>query len=77
MPRTTIDIEEALLRRLKQRAAAEDRALQDVVNDALRDGLARPKRDRYVFRLDGWKGEAQPGVDLTDRDKLFDVAQGR
>lgn len=73
MARTTIAIDDDLLRRLRRRAAAEDRTLQDVVNDALRDGLARPKRRAFTFKLEGWRGALQPGVDLTDRDKLFDV----
>jgi hypothetical protein len=50
--------------------------LKDVVNEALRRGLALgdgPPMPRYEFRLKTVRGRLQPGVDLTDRDKLFEL----
>jgi hypothetical protein len=64
-------------RHLKTQAAAERRTLQEVTNDALRRGLARPKREPFKLRLAGWSAEQEPGVDITDRDKLFDLMDGR
>ena len=52
--------------------------MQDLANELLRDGLARREEPTaYRLRLEGWKAEEQPGVDLLDRDKLFDLMDGR
>lgn len=79
MKRTTLKLDDVVLRQLKQRAAAEGRTLQDVTNDLLRRALATDERERgrYVLKLRGWKAAEQPGVDLLDRDTLFDVMDGR
>jgi plasmid stability protein len=78
MPRTTLALDDDLLRRVKQLAAAEGRSMQSVVNDLLRGALAtRPQRSLYRLELQGWHGREQPGVDLFDRDRLFDRMDGR
>lgn len=77
MSRTTLKIESAVLRELKQRAARQGRTLQDVTNDLLRQALRPPRRAPYKFALQPWKAELQPGADLLDRDKLFDLMDGR
>jgi hypothetical protein len=58
MKRTTLKIEESVLRRLEQQAAAEGRSLQDVANHLLRRGLASPARDirAEAARLGGRAG---------------------
>ena len=66
-----------MLRRLKRRAAAEGTSLQDLANQVLRRGLATPARAPYTLAMKGWKATAQPGVDLLDRDTLFDVRNWR
>ena len=74
MARTTLAIDDDLLRRLKEKAAREGRTLQNVANELLRQGLVRPDRGRtYKLELEGWEAEEQPGVDILDRDKLFDL----
>lgn len=70
-------LDEGLLRRLKQQAAAEGRSLQDVVNQLLRRALATQTRPPYTLSLSGWEAAAQPGVDILDRDALFDLMNGR
>lgn len=77
MPRTTVNLEENLLRRLKERAAREGRTLQSVVDDLLRQGMAVEADPDYRLRLRTWKARIQPGVDLFDRDTLFDVMEER
>lgn len=78
MARTTIAIDDDLLKRLKEKAAREGRTLQDVMNQLLRQAMAPPKSRQPVrLELHGWKATLQPGVDLLDRDKLFDVMDGR
>lgn len=67
-----------LLRRLKETAAREGRSMQDLANDLLRDGLARLKEPpSYRLDLQGWEADTQPGVNLLDRDNLFDLMEGR
>jgi len=75
--RTTIDIEDDLLRRLRQKALDEGRALQSVTNDLLRAALHRAPRSTFRLKLEGWRAEEQAGVDIADRDQLFDVMDGR
>ena len=77
MKRTTLKLDESVLRRLKQRAAAEGRTLQDLTNELLRRALATQGHQPYTLDLEGWEATPQPGVDILDRDALFDVMNGR
>ncbi len=77
MKRTTLKLDESVLRRLKQQAAAEGRTLQDLANQLLRRGLATQDRHPYTLELGGWEATLQPGVDILDRDALFDLMHGR
>lgn len=70
-------IDDALFRQLKKKAAEEGRSLQAITNDLLRRALARPPRPSYRLTMEGWQASEQPGVDLLDRDKLFDLMNGR
>ena len=71
-------LEDDLLRELKARAAREGRTLQALANELLRQAVAKPESTRpYRLKMDGWKAKVQPGVDLLDRDKLFDLMDGR
>jgi len=74
MARTTLAIDDDLLRRLKQKAAAEGKTLQEVANALLRQSLARAARTgAYRLELQGWDAQLQPGVDILDRDRLLDI----
>ncbi len=77
--RTTLTIEDDVMKRARKKAAEEGRPLKDVINDALRFGLEaeRASRTPYRFKLRTVEGKTLPGVDLTDRDKLFDLMEGR
>jgi plasmid stability protein len=76
--RTTLALDDDLLKKIKEKAAREGRSAQDVANDLLRQALVQPKpRIAYKLKLRGWKAIQQPGVDLLDRDKLFDLMDGR
>ena len=77
MARTTLMIDDQVLRALKRKAAEEGRSLQAVTNDLLRRSLRPAPPPRYEFRLQGWKAVEMPGVDLLDRDALFDLMDGR
>ena len=71
--------------RRTRRASVEPASAQDYMRFLLRwqhlapgtqltgdDGLRRA-----VDQLQGWEAKEQPGVDLLDRDKLFDLMDGR
>jgi hypothetical protein len=76
--RTTMTLDDDVLKAARRRAREEDRPLKDVINEALRQGLAlgaKPATPRYVFRLRTVEGRLLPGVDLTDRDKLFELME--
>ncbi len=77
MPRTTLVIEDGLFRQIKSKAAEEGRTLQATVTDLLRRALNKSPHPRYRLILKGWQAKEQPGVDILDRDKLFDVMDGR
>jgi hypothetical protein len=76
--RTTLTLDNDVLMAARRRAREQDRPLKEVINEALRQGLAlgegRPA-PTYKFRLKTVQGRLLPGVDLTDRDKLFDLME--
>lgn len=71
--RTTVNIDDRLLRQAKLEAARSNRSLGDVVDDALRLLLAPAGRSRRQSPLDlpvfGGSG-LRPGVDLEDKEGL-------
>jgi len=76
--RTTIRLDDALLREAKAAAAASGRTLAELVEDAVRQSLARrpavPARERVS--LPTFKGGGLlPGVDLDDSAALLDLME--
>ena len=77
--RTTLNIDDELMKTVKRKAAESDRTITQVIEEALRENLYPNKKEKKPFRL-RWvtvKGKLQPGVDLTDRDALYDRMEGR
>lgn len=77
--RTTLDLDDDLLRAVKQRAAETGRTITSLVESALRELLRLESEPPTGYRLQ-WtivEGGAQPGVDLTDRDALLERMEGR
>lgn len=73
--RTTIKIDDQLLAEARRQAAASGRTLNAVVEDALREALARRERDRGGRRVElpTFKGSRLlPGVDLDDSAALLE-----
>lgn len=74
--RTTIRLDDDLLRQAKAYAAATDRTLTELVEDALREVLARRevkgRRRPIELPTSGGSG-VQPGVDLDDTASLWDL----
>ena len=76
--RTTVDLNDELLRRAKRKAADEGITLREVIERALRTQLeARGAKKQYALKWRPTKGDLMPGVDLDDRDSLFDRMEGR
>jgi len=73
--RTTITLDDALLRQAKQAAARSGRTLSDLVAEGLREVLLRRKTPaRSTVRLPtvGGKG-IHPGLDLDDLGLILDA----
>ena len=78
--RTTVRLDERLLREAKQFAAREGRTLTAVIEDALRQFLSRRAAPpaRRPFRIRPFRGTGlAPGVDLDDSAALLDVLEKR
>ena len=77
--RTTLDLDDALIRKAKGRATDEGTTLTAVIEEALRQYLApapRPGR-RFRLKLLTKRGRLVPGVNLADRDTLYERMEGR
>ena len=79
--RTTIRLDDRLLRELKKHAAARGHTLTSVIEDAVRQFLARTvagdRRPKAPpFPVITFKGRLRPGVDLDDSTALLDLIEG-
>lgn len=73
--RTTVSIDDEVLRAARVQAAAEGKTLSELATEALRERIARrPRRarERYVPVTFG-EGGVRPGVDLTSNAALRDL----
>jgi hypothetical protein len=76
--RTTIRLDDGVLADAKELAARTGRTLGQVIEDALRESLARrtastqPRVELPTSRL---RGGLQPGVDLDDSAALLDLME--
>jgi hypothetical protein len=77
--RTTIRIDEELLKEAKQVAAKSGKSLTAVIEDALRESLSRPiksKQRKEPVRLMTVSGKGlQSGVDLDDSAALLEFME--
>jgi predicted transcriptional regulator len=76
--RTTIRLDDDLLVEVKQIAARSNRSLTSVIEDALREMLARQRKteERTPVRLTTASGGGlQPGVDLDDSAALLSLME--
>ena len=77
--KTTLNLDDDLMRTLKQKAAETGRTMTDMIEEAVREMLNRSAAEpgRHEFRWVTVRGRALPGVDITDRDSLLDAMEGR
>ena len=78
--RTTLDLDDHLMREAKLVAQQRGTTLTSFVEDALRERLARrrnPEQPATRFRVHTFKGNGmQPGVDLDDSAGVRDLMDG-
>lgn len=72
--KTTLNLNDHILRRAKSRARRDGITLTRFVEDALRASLIDPEpADAFKLELKVVRGHAPPNVDISDRDALYDV----
>lgn len=77
--RTTVNLPDPLLSEARRLASETGRTLTSVIEDALRESLARRRQARAPspVRLTTFRGSGlQPGVDLDDTGALLDLMEG-
>ncbi|MBI3210871.1 MAG: DUF2191 domain-containing protein [Candidatus Solibacter usitatus] len=75
--RTTIHLEDPLLREAKKVAAESGITLTALLSDALREALIRRKASRKAaaVHFTTVRGKARPGVDLDNSAALLDLME--
>lgn len=74
--KTTLVIDDGVMRRLKEEAARQGRTMSDLVESALRRMLeSREPGSRPLPPLPTFHG-GEPLVDIADRDALYRVMEG-
>lgn len=77
--RTTLNLDDDLIKAVKRKAAETGRTMTEVIEGSLRESLQRPSESRpaYRLRMVTVRGRRRPGVDLTDRNALYEAMEGR
>ncbi|HYN60681.1 MAG TPA: hypothetical protein VET87_14180 [Rubrivivax sp.] len=72
--RTTIDIDDPILRDLKRLQKREGKSLGRLVSDLLAQSLAAQRAEQPAPRPFRWASQSMgPRIDLRDKDALLDV----
>jgi hypothetical protein len=75
--RTTIDIDEPILRDLKRLQKREGKSLGRLVSDLLAHSLAAQRTEQPMPRRLPWASQAMGSrIDLRDKDALLDALDG-
>lgn len=77
--RTTLDVRDDFLLRAKRLAAERNTTLTAIVEEALGEYLAPKAAPGADYKL-AWRphtGQPVAGVDVADRDRLYDLMDGR
>lgn len=76
--RTTLNLDDRLMRTVKRLAGETGRTITSIVELALRELIDRHEQaEPYQLRWITVPGGPQPGVDLNDRDALLERMEGR
>lgn len=73
--KTTLNLNDQLLRQAKEQSARDGITLARFVEDALRARLsdARRRKQGFRLRLETVTGTSPPNVDISDHDALYEV----
>lgn len=73
--RTTIRLDQELLKRAKSRAQDSGKTLTQLIEDALRESLDRQEAvpNERVELITSGQGGLQPGIDLDDSKSLLEL----
>jgi len=74
--KTTLNIDDSVMTRLKQEAARRGCTMSELVESALRLLLAAKETPRHLPPLPGFKSGGSL-VDIADRDALYQAMEGR
>jgi hypothetical protein len=74
--RTTLTIEDDIAESLQNEVRRTGKPLKEVVNDALRRGLARGSDEREPFRVHARDLGLRPGVELDDVEGVLERLEG-
>lgn len=72
--RTTLTLDPDVAAKIRLKVKLENKTLKQVVNDALRLGLAAPSRNgpKKVYRVKPWPGGMNPGIDYDKINQFLD-----
>ena len=74
--RTTLTLDDDIAAALKEQARLLDKPFRQVVNDALRRGMApTPRTDRPAYRIKPLNSAFNPGIDTRRLNQLNDELQ--
>lgn len=76
--KTTLNIDDTVMKRLKEEAARRGATMSELVEAGLRLVLQEPARDQRAEKLPKLPSWSSGGelVDVSDRDKLYAVMDG-
>jgi hypothetical protein len=77
--RTTLDLDDVLIRKAKGRATDQGTTLTAIIEEALRQYLtpSAPAGKPFRLKILTKNGRRVPGVNLADRDALYEKMEGR
>lgn len=75
--RTTIDIKNALLDKLKQRALEEQRPMTKIVNETLEKGLSTPTKNKKKVHLQTHAVGIRPAYRGMSMNQMYDQLESQ
>ena len=74
--KTTLNIDDGVMKRLREKAARQGKTLSEMVEAALRRSLDEPRETGQVKPLPSFDGGGAL-VDVSDRESLYQAMEGR
>ena len=78
MARTTIVMDDQLLQQVRERAAEKGWSLSKTIGELVKAGIHHRVADTSPgFTWRTFRGEVAPNTDFDDRDRLYELMEGR